>query len=139
MIRICCSPFSRARQPGPLLTLKTDSTGKLGSSDVTSTVAICSRSTHLSGNFDSFSFDGRPAILFGIPQFSPRARVAEPRSRVTRAISGDQQRFVFPPPSLKHRRSPQAFSTPNVSRAFPVNLRDLKFRLAPDSLGVGKR
>src|ERR1700683_555289 len=44
MRRICCSPFWEARQPGPPLPLKTDSIGKPGSSDVTSTVAICPRS-----------------------------------------------------------------------------------------------
>src|ERR1700689_2631244 len=44
MSRICCSPFWDARQPGPLLELKTDSMGKRGSSELTSTVAICPRS-----------------------------------------------------------------------------------------------
>src|ERR1700722_7784310 len=44
MSRICCSPFCDARQPGPPLALKTDSMGKPGSSEVTSTVAICPRS-----------------------------------------------------------------------------------------------
>jgi hypothetical protein len=43
MRRICCSPFCDARQPEPRSAPKTDSMGKFGSSDVTSTVAICSR------------------------------------------------------------------------------------------------
>src|ERR1051326_7393820 len=43
MTRICCSPLLEARQPGPSFEVNTDSTGKEGFSEVTSTVAILSR------------------------------------------------------------------------------------------------
>ena len=70
IIRICCSPPCEARQPGPSSGPNADSIGKLGSSDVTSTVAICSRSSQpLSDWPPCWAWCG-PTILFRIISFS---------------------------------------------------------------------
>jgi Protein of unknown function (DUF2924) len=45
-MRMICLPLWAARQPGPFPETKADSSGKLGSSDVTSTLATSSRSSH---------------------------------------------------------------------------------------------
>jgi hypothetical protein len=70
IMRICCSPPWEARQPGPSSGPNADSIGKLGSSDVTSTVAICSRSSQpLSDWPPCWAWCG-PTILFRIVSFS---------------------------------------------------------------------
>ena len=74
IMRICCSPPWEARQPGPSSGPNADSIGKLGSSDVTSTVAICSRSSQpLSDWPPCWAWCG-PTILFRIISFSSQAQ-----------------------------------------------------------------
>ena len=70
MIRIFCSPCSPARHPGPPFELNANSMGKSGSSDVTSTVAICSRSSQLWSDSPPCWSRCDPTILFRILSFS---------------------------------------------------------------------
>src|SRR5579872_4436315 len=86
MRRICCSPFWPARQPAPSVALKTDSMGKLGSSDVTSTVAICPRSIQLETGADPAVVRSELTILFRIVLFSPKLVVFVSRGLNQRAI-----------------------------------------------------
>src|SRR5215813_14091953 len=76
MIRICCSPPLDARQPGPSFGPKTDSMGKLGSSELTSTVAVCPRSSHSWSHLDCRSVGLILIILFRIFPFSPEHRLS---------------------------------------------------------------
>src|ERR1700693_5631175 len=70
MRRISCSPSCDARQPGPPSVAKTDSMGNLGSSDVTSTVAICPRSIQCAPDDDRATVWAELTILFRTFLFS---------------------------------------------------------------------
>src|SRR5580700_11194719 len=82
MRRICCSPFWDARQPGPPLVLKADSMGKLGSSDVTSTVAICPRSIQCEPDPGLTIAWSELTILFRTLLFSLKQEAGEPNVNV---------------------------------------------------------
>jgi hypothetical protein len=79
MMRICCSPSWEARQPGPSFEPNADSMGKLGSSDVTSTVAIRSRSSQPWSDSPVGNPWCSPEILFLILPFSPYSSALSPR------------------------------------------------------------
>jgi hypothetical protein len=72
--RRVCLPLWAARQPGPFPETKADSTGKLGSSDVTSTLAISSRSNHsCSARESEWAVAGSITVLRTV--YSPLGRV----------------------------------------------------------------
>src|SRR5271157_4071880 len=96
MSRICCSPFWAARQPGPLFGLKTDSMGKPGSSDVTSTVAISPRSIQRGPEPGLTAGRSKPTILFRTFLFS-----------LIQASKEHTQFLLLPGPQRAHHRTDQ--------------------------------
>src|ERR1700674_658736 len=77
MSRISCSPFCEARHPPRASGFRAESMGKSGSSDVSSTVAICRRSSQpCSESLENCAKLGS-TILFLMPHFPIPLRVAD--------------------------------------------------------------